>query len=75
MYAYLCVHVFVNDHCGICLCTYVASDSEVDKAKEIVSKLSFKFSPESFENPGSQDYVYAEALVTPFSPFLSTSTL
>ena len=69
----------------ICLCMtivefayvhmYVASDSEVDKAKEIVSKLSFKFSPESFENPGSQDYVYAEALVTPFSPFLSTSTL
>ena len=30
----------------------VASDEQIDKAKEIIDKMKFKFSSEMFENPG-----------------------
>ena len=32
--------------------TVEPSDEQVDKAKEIIRKLSFKFQSDSFENPG-----------------------
>ena len=33
--------------------TVEASHEQIDKAKEIVKKLTFNFQSESFENPGS----------------------
>jgi len=34
-----------------------ASDEQIDKAKEIIDKMKFKFSSEMFENPGLQKFI------------------
>ena len=32
--------------------SYVATTEQIDKAKDVIKKLTFEFQSESFENPG-----------------------
>ena len=37
---------------------YIATTQQVDKAKEVIRKLTFDFQSESFENPGMYVCMY-----------------
>ena len=34
---------------------FVATTEQIDKAKEVIKKLTFEFQSDSFENPGNQN--------------------
>ena len=39
---------------NLCLCHLAASIEQIDKAKEIIKKLTFNFQSDAFENPGKK---------------------
>lgn len=41
---------------GFYICMIAATEEQVNKAKEVVKKLNFKFSSENFENPVLQNH-------------------
>ena len=45
---------------------YLASTEQIDKAKEVIKKLTFEFQSDSFENPGTQETqeVYKQGKIT-----------
>ena len=53
MYVYVRIHVLhlFSMYVRICI-THTASTEQIDKAKEIMKKLTFKYQPDAFENPG-----------------------
>ena len=60
-------HAFVNTHNSIIAIS--ANTEQIDKAKEIIKKLTFKYQPDSFENPGMSKCSNDSIIVTriPFS--------
>lgn len=48
-----CAHVTMLVY-GLCVYVSAAQSELVDKAKEIVKKLTFSFESDSFENPGTK---------------------
>lgn len=48
-------YCYIFEHVQCALIPFLAASTEqIDKAKEIIKKLTFKYQPDAFENPGVQ---------------------
>ena len=53
---------------------HVATTEQIDKAKEVIKKLTFEFQSDSFENPGNQNTHVTTHRQLPPSQYLNLVT-